>query len=297
MKKALVYPVLILTFFLWATNYVGGKYLSDDLPPAMISTLRCLIAAIVLGVVSYRRYGGEKIRGEDRKYFLLCGLLGYFGTMYLTQVAAALTGASTAALINATTPVIVTVFAALFLHEKITPVKVLCLFLAVGGALVLTLGADNAGNMAGIAAAVGATVCWGFTSVFIRRLTATYPALKITAVCMMTSMLLHIPAGIISWVRSGGVRLETKHWMVIVYLGFMASALAQLTWSTALSYLPASTCSLFYPLQPMFAAVLGFFILGERFRATFAIGLILISADIVLNTWDTHRNNKMRTSV
>ena len=61
------------------------------------------------------------------------------------------------------------------------------------------------------------------------------------------------------------------------------------TWTRCLSILPASTCSLFYPLQPVFAALLGAVILKETFTSTFAIGLALISLDVVLSTWETKK--------
>ena len=292
MKKTFVYPLLILTFVLWASNYVGGKYLSDDLPPVLIACIRMLIAAVVLGVVSHIRNRDVKVRGEDRKYFLLCGFTGYFGTMLLMQIAMALTGASTASLINSTTPVAVTLLAAFMLHEKITPVTILCLVLAASGAVVLTVGADNTGRLSGMAFAIGAVLCWSVTSVFIRKLTAVYPPLKVTADCMLISMLFHIPAGIFAAVRTGGVRFEAKHLVILLYLGLMASALAQFTWSTALSVLPASTCSLFYPTQPVFSAVMGYFLLGERFKANFVIALVLIAADVVLSTWDMNRKKE-----
>lgn len=71
--------------------------------------------------------------------------------------------------------------------------------------------------------------------------------------------------------------------LVLLYLGIMGSGVAQFTWTKALSELPASTCSLFYPLQAVFSAVLGAYLLGESFTVHFYLGLILISADILLN--------------
>lgn len=74
--------------------------------------------------------------------------------------------------------------------------------------------------------------------------------------------------------------------LLLLYLGICTSGLAQFLWSRSLSLLPATTCSLFYPLQPVFSALLGVWFLGESFGPNFWWGLLLIGGDIVLNCLD-----------
>lgn len=93
----------------------------------------------------------------------------------------------------------------------------------------------------------------------------------------------------ISESTQGRLTIDVSAVLVILYLGFFGSGVAQFTWVKSLSMLPASTCSLFYPLQPVFAAVLGALILGERFTPAFFLGLALISADVALSTWETKK--------
>ena len=69
----------------------------------------------------------------------------------------------------------------------------------------------------------------------------------------------------------------------------VGSGLAQYTWTASLAELPASTCSLFYPLQPMFSALLGMLLLNETFTPSFLVGLVLISADVILSTLETRK--------
>lgn len=77
--------------------------------------------------------------------------------------------------------------------------------------------------------------------------------------------------------------------LVVLYLGLVGSGLAQYTWTASLAELPASTCSLFYPLQPMFSALLGMLLLNETFTPSFLVGLVLISADVILSTLETRK--------
>ena len=62
-----------------------------------------------------------------------------------------------------------------------------------------------------------------------------------------------------------GATVDLRSVLVILYLGITGTGLSQYTWSKSLSLLPASTCSLFYPLQALFSALLGALILSEQF--------------------------------
>ncbi|MCI8677375.1 MAG: DMT family transporter [Lawsonibacter sp.] len=286
-SRGQAFGLLFLTFFLWGSVYVGGKLLTQELSPALVACLRCSTAMVPLLLMA-RPHLHTKIQREDWKYFILVGVLGYFLTIFLIQIGIALTGSAMASLINALTPVSVTILAALLLKETITPVKLLCLALALAGTAVITQGAGSQSELLGIAAVLISVVFWGFASVFMRRLTAKYPAVLVTTYGMAISLIFHIPAGILAY-ASQPVAFTPKIVLVVLYLGFFGSGVAQYTWTRCLSILPASTCSLFYPLQPVFAALLGAVILKETFTSTFAIGLALISLDVVLSTWETKK--------
>jgi drug/metabolite transporter (DMT)-like permease len=282
--------LLFVTFFIWGSVYVGGKLLSEQVPPGLLACLRCCTAMIPLLLMS-RKYFGVHIESSDWKYFIAVGILGYFLTLFLIQLGIALTGASMAALLNALTPVTVTLLAALMLKEAITPIKIICLVLALAGAVIIASGAGAEGQLFGVAVVLLSVLSWGFASVYMRRLTAKYPAVLVTTYSMAISLIFHIPVGIWSAVTQP-VQIDAKAILGILYLGFVGSGVAQYTWTKCLSILPASTCSLFYPLQPAFSAIMGLLILGETFTPSFFIGLILISIDVALSTWETKKQAK-----
>lgn len=286
-SKGRAFGLLFITFFIWGSVYVGGKMIADDLPAPLVACLRCCTAMIPLLWMS-RNLRGQKIDPKDWKDFAVVGLAGYFMTIFCIQVGISLTGASMASLINALTPVSVTILAAVLLKEAITPIKIVCLILALAGAAVITMGAGTQSETLGIAVVLAAVILWGIASVYMRRLTAKYPPVLVTTYGMAFSLLCHIPVGIYT-AATQPVHMSLKVVLVLLYLGFMGSGLAQYTWVRCLSILPASTCSLFYPLQPVFSALLGALILGETFAPAFFIGLILISLDVALSTWETKK--------
>ena len=287
-SKGQAFGLLVFTFFIWGSVYVAGKLIADAVPPGLLACLRCCSAMIPLLFMSRNYIGKVKIDRADWKYFAVVGLMGYFLTIFCVQLAISLTGASMAALINALTPVSVTILAALILKERITPIKVVCLLLALVGAVIISLGAGTQGEILGMLICFLSVAAWGFASVYMRRLTAKYPPVLVTTLGMAISLIGHIPVGIVSAVNQP-VTINWTVVLVVLYLGFFGSGVAQFTWVKCLSALPASTCSLFYPLQPVFSALLGAAILGETFTSAFFIGLVLISIDVALSTWETSR--------
>lgn len=278
---------LFLTFFLWGSVYVAGKFGSSQLPPFLLSALRCVIAVPLLLFLARDRLRTKIDRG-DWKYFIAVGVLGYYLTFELVQLGVYLTGASIAALVNSFNPVAIMLLAALFLKERVTPVKLLCLALAMAGTLIVAGGARGDGELLGVLSTLLATVTWGSAAVCIRKLTAKYPAILVTAYGMTISLILHIPTGILDALRQPP-QLEPSGVLTVLYLAFAGTALAQLTWAQALSSFPAGVCSLFYPLQAVFSALLGAVVLHETFTSAFFIGLAFVAADVALSTWETSR--------
>jgi drug/metabolite transporter (DMT)-like permease len=286
-RQTKAYGLIFITFFIWGSVYVAGGIAGNGMPSFLVASLRCLISMIPLWLMSAKCFP-IRIEREDMKYFFIIGFLGYFVTIQSIQLGILLTGSSMASLINALTPVAVTILAALILKERITPVKILCLILALAGTFVITSGASTQGELLGVLAVLTGVISFGTASVLMRKVTAKYPPVVVTTVSMTLSLIFNIPVAVASALTQP-VHPNTAGIIALLYLGFVGSGLGQVTWTRALSILPASTCSLFYPLQPLFSALLGALLLHETFKPAFFAGLILISLDVVLNTLETRR--------
>lgn len=290
-SAAWVYLMLLGTFFLWGSVYVAAKYLSGSMPSPFISASRAVIGCVPLYFMA-RPYRHIKVQKSDRKYFLVVGVIGYYLTFVINQLGVSMAGASLSALINTVNPVTIAILAALILKEPIRKIQIVCLVLAITGAWVVLAGAETSGQALGLALVLLSVLTWGIASVYIRLLTARYPAILVTFYGMLISTVFHIPTAAYSAVKAGGLHLSGQNILLLLYLGICASGLAQFLWSRSLSLLPATTCSLFYPLQPVFSAVLGAIFLGEHFAWNFWLGLVLIGGDIILNCLDGMKQQK-----
>lgn len=280
-------PTLLITFFLWGSLYVGGRLLSGKLPPFLVTAFRCLFAAPLLLVLA-RKELKTKIERRDKKLILVVAFVGYFLTPNLVQVGITLTGASMTSLINAMTPVSVSFLAAFLLKEKLTPLRAVCILLAVAGAAVITGSAGSRTELLGVLAGLVSIITQGINTVTVRKLTAKYPAALITFLGVALSLPFHLVTGVWSGV-TGTVTFDASAFAILLYLAWAGTGIAQYTWSLSLSRMEAGACSLFYPLQSVFSCVLGYFLLKEDLPSAFFIGLLLVALDIILNWYDTNR--------
>ena len=288
MKKpqgtGLAYMTLIIVFFCWGSVYVSNRYILNALTPLELACCRFLVAASALG--SMLKIRGQKIQIQkgDLPVILLIGFLGYYLSMECTLISVKYAGASLGSLINSLNPVFITVFAAIFLKEKLTGKKVFCLVLALAGAVIVSGGGAAGGDtVQGVVWGIASILAWAGTVMVIRRLSARYDAMLLTFLGIAASLLFHIPTAGISLAMSGKPPVTALVFACILYSGIFGTAIPQFLWSFSLSRLPASTCSMFYPLMPVFSALLGVPLLGEKLGVRFFIGGALIISTVVFS--------------
>lgn len=280
--KGQAYLLLLATFFIWGSIYVASKYAMETMQTVTIAAGRYIVAFAVM-VPLKRSHLRVKIDRADWKYLFIIGGLGYYLMTVVNIFGVQLAGASTAALINSLNPVSISIFAAIFLHERIGIRKIICILLSVLGALVISSGASGSGEIAGVLLSLLAIVLWGFASVSMRKLTTKYGAMTVTLYGIIISLLFYIPSAVADIALNGGFQCSLGSGLAVLYMGIFGTGVAGYFWTKALSLLEASVCSLFYPLQAMFSAILGALLLNEQFRPTFYIGTVIIAVSVIIN--------------
>lgn len=279
-NKAVAYGLLVLTFFVWGSIYVASKYAMGSLPPVTIAGGRYAIAAAAL--LPFYLKSGQRVEREDIKYLFLIGGVGYFASMTANALGIKLAGASTASLINSLNPVAISAMAAWILREKIQPKTILCLGLSVAGALIITRGTAAGGEL-GIVFSSLSVLLWAVASVIMRRLGSKYNAVTVTFLSALVSLVFYVPAGAADILMNRDwISLAPGAVAAVVYMGLFGTGLGGALWAKCLSMLEAGTCSLFYPLQVIFSAVLGALFLQEQFTPAFFAGAVCICCSILM---------------
>lgn len=274
------YGYLILTFVLWGSLYVVSKYILGKLPTFTISFLRFSIAFAVLTVTQKRNV--RPVEKRDIPYLFLLGIGGYFVAVGAQLLGTKYAGASMASLLNSLNPVTMTLFAALILHEPLTKGKAAGIALALAGVYVI-LGGGGAKSPAGIGLSLFSVLFWSLVSVLMRRVTQKYDAISVTRYGVGIAALCYLPVCLWEITETGGIHLDGPAILSLLYMGVICTGGAYYLWNKSLSLLDASTCSAFYPVQPLVSAGLGMLFLGEKTGMGFWIGALLIVAGIFVN--------------
>lgn len=284
------YLLLALTTALWGSLYTANKVLLNVMPSFTLLCLRYILAAIAMTAMQRLRKPDpkgkpRKIKGGDWKYIILFGLGGYVLSIGLQQYGTKLAGASLASLINCMNPIAICFFAVLLLHERMTVKKVVCIASAVAGAVCIVGGDAGGGHILGIAFSLGSVLTWSALSVFMRSFTQKYDALTVTTCGIYVAAIATIPLMIYELVTAQNLDfLHAKYLLVLLYVAVCCTAIPHSLWNYSLSRVEASTCSLFYPIQPLTSMVLGVLLLHEHMTLGFFIGAALIVFGVLYST-------------
>lgn len=85
--------------------------------------------------------------------------------------------------------------------------------------------------------------------------------------------------------------IETKAWLIILYLALFCSCVCYILQNIALAKLPAAIVSLTQCSEPLFTAVFAFFILGETLSPLGFVGAALLMACIIYGNYSESKNN------
>ncbi len=285
------YCSLVFTMLLWGGTFIAGRILAGSVNPVDSAFLRFFIASTAL--IPVVLITEKKLPFPPVKCWIPLILLGmtgifaynicfFYGLQHIT--------AGRAALIIASTPLAITIFAALFLKEKLTPTKASgVLFCLTGAILVISNGHParlfEGGFGPGEKALLGCVVSWTTYSLVGRQVLKTMTPL--TSVCyssIIGTILLAIPSiqhGILFQLTD----ISRVGWISLAYLGIGGTAMGFSIYYQAIHKIGAARTGIFINLVPVFSVLLSWLILGEAIKPIVIAGGLLILGGVSLTNY------------
>ena len=234
-------------------------------------TLRFVIGGAVLGWTAHRR-GVVWPKGRALAAIAAMGALGYVGQSLCYFIALQHAQASLVALLLYLFPAFVTVLAAWWLHEKLTPVKCAALVLCLAGTALMVGGGH--GEPLGIALGLGAAVIYSIYIVVGARVTrgidpnaTTSIVCLAAAVVFVTLSLVRTVAGVPPhWPATAG------GWAAVVAIALISTVSAMLAFFAGLARLGAARTSMLSTLEPVVTVTLASLLLGESLSVVQWVG-------------------------
>ena len=275
-----------------ASSALGGigaavtRYLVFNADPLTLATLRwgigtaCLLpTALVL-----------RSKMPPRRDLLPIAVLGFgfFGVFFvLYNIAVSYTTAARASLALSTAPLLTMMVAALLGKESLTKRKTIGVCVAVAGAvasLATGLSAAPSGAWQGELIMAGAVVYMAFYNVWSRPFIQRSSALGFLAVGMSSGAIGLIILGLATHRIEVLTAFSLPQWLAGTYLGVGAGALAFILWAIALQRTTPTRVATTITVQPVAAAALAAYLLGEPITAPLVAGLLAVFCGIWIAT-------------
>lgn len=271
---------LLLAPMFWGGNFVVGRLIGGDVPPAWLNLFRWMLAALVLA--PFFLQGLWTIRKHVIREFpalavlSALGLVGFNNFLYQGLTSANL---ASAALTFALTPFLVIFIDACVgsraLNLRAFALSLLC-FVGVFFSQWNELTSDQVSSLA-MVYLIAAAFSFASYSVALKYLAQSIPSSE----SFFAQVLLCVP--IQFWITLQVAPdfdiwgMEEREWIGIVYLGVFASALAFSLWSRGLRYINSEQTGGLLALVPVFAGFFGWaFLNGETSGAE--LGLLVLVA-------------------
>ena len=283
MKRNVGYLYLLITFFCWGSIYVVSKYALEVMGPVTVSFCRYGIALICLYGILKLKGCHKKVQKEHWPYLMILGGLGYFAAIILQLAGTARLSGSLSSLMNSLNPVAISVMAAIFLKERITSKNAIGIVISLAGVYVILGTGELQADLMGILFSAGSVILWSAASVSIRRISEYYDPVQTALYGMAIALILNVPAAVFENMFIFRSHPTEKALLACLFVAVVGTAVAHTFWNKSLQQLSASTCSMFYPLQPLVSAVLGVVLLHEIITWQFVAGAVLICSGIVIN--------------
>ncbi|MHA4809757.1 DMT family transporter [Flavitalea flava] len=295
-QKTVDWSIVILVNFMWATQVPVIRLIGDSLGPITVAFVPMILSTLIflpaLWMENRKRNIKMRWRWNDSKYFILPGLIGVFVMQYAYTLGSRMTLAANAGIITLTIPVIVAIFATIWLKEKLNFIRILSFILAIAGVLMTSIsdisGADfkQGQYLQGDLIFLFACCCCGFFNTFCKRLVDKgYTELEILVYSSLVGSIASIP--LLIWVEpfhfstfmnSGKLTL-----FAILELGVVVYGFSMLLFFYVLKRMDVTQAVLGNYLLPFFIALMGIFLLGEKITPLMVIGgsIIMVSTLMV----------------
>jgi len=276
------YLLILAAIGLWSTIEVVTKYIHGahgDVDPMSIAFVRFFLGALLLIPYAIFKTRSEKGHSPDLHSVLRLlpsSFLGITLTFTLYHLALESVKASTSATIIAAVPLFSLPLSSIFLKERLSRRVAFAVLLGLLGVFLLSfeeLGAP--GSMWGIVYLLGALVSFSTFMVLNKNAgreigphSATGFSIGLGAL-MFSPLLLVLGSPFIP-------ELSPWSWVLLLYLGFLATGVGYLLFFTGLDRVQTARGSSLFYLKPVFAFVLAVLILGEPVMLMSILGIVVV---------------------
>jgi drug/metabolite transporter (DMT)-like permease len=270
---------------LWGANFIVVKSALAVLPPVGFTFLRFLIASVTLLVLLRWREGSMGLPRRD--LVAICGLgaigFGVYQILWTTGLTTVAAGDS--ALLIASTPVFVAIFAVAARSDVLTPAKLVGALVSLAGVAVviasgpgLSLGRSLGGEVLTLLGAA----CWAFYMAFGAPFLNRYSPLRTTAWATVAGTIVLAPIAASQLSTVGASAVTPGVLGAVLYSGFLAAGISNVIVQNGVRVVGPTRTAAYQFLVPALAVVFAAIFLGEGIRPGQVVGGLVIVGGVLI---------------
>ena len=255
-----------------------------DYSPFEVLSYRWGIAFLIMLAFGIIRHTNFKLSFQDFKVVFFLSLFRA-ATAFSLIIAYANIATGTASIIHFMYPLAVALTMMVLFKEPKSWITIISVVISIAGAILLSidnLSSPNNGNaILGLVCACISIFCYGGYIIGVRKSRAVnIPSLTLTCYIIGLSTVYFIIGGLFT----GGIRMETSPelWMYIVGLAVFATAISGITLIQSIKLAGPTLTSILGAFEPLTAVVIGIIVFNEIFTLQTAIGIVLITASVLM---------------
>jgi drug/metabolite transporter (DMT)-like permease len=279
--------LMLIATFCWAANIVAGKLVLHSMSALALAQVRVTGATILIAALFFLGRGRASLRLTRREWGVLA-LTAFFG-ITLNQIffisGIGRTSAAHSGLIVALGPVMVLILSCAMRLEALTALKTLGAVISLAGVGVLTAGkgAHTSGaSWVGDALLFVGGAAFAYYTILLKEIADRYDALTVNTLVFGMGAAFMLPFSVRAVAGVGWSTLPAAAWWGVAFMVILGSVVSYLIYAFALTELTASRVAAFAYLQPVIAAGLGIWLLGETLNSRVVAGGALILLGVYL---------------
>lgn len=298
MNNIKTYFLLFLTTMIWGGAFVAGKIATVSLHPISVAFFRFFGASLIL--FPLWRWKERHAPVPTKKEWGLLALLGLTGVFlynvcfFIATKYAPIVKSSLVIAVNAP---LITLFAALFLKEKITAKNIGGLVMALFGAVyIITNGHPSVLLELGVApidlVLIGACLSWSTYSVVGKVVMKKYSPLAATTYATGFGTLFLAPFALYYTTFASVKASGWEVWVSVLYVAVIVSVVSFVWWYNGIQKVGASTSSIFINVMPISAAVMGTIFFNEQLTHVHIVGALFVFGGILFNMYNKQQKKE-----
>lgn len=284
MRKSTAYLLILAAACIWGTlGFFVRDLTGAGISEQQLIAVRCTASAVVMFVflLFYDR-SLLRVRVQDLWMFVGTGIVSFECFTLCYFYAVGMTSLSTAAILLYTSPIFVTVLAAVFFHEKLTRRKLICLGMAFGGCVLVSgfSGAAGKSEPLGLLLGILSGFFYGLYSIFGQVALRRYSSYTIIAYTFLFASIGILPFSGLNTMNQ--VSFTVPLALELLVFAVLSGAAAYLLYTLGMSRVKATNAAIAAIAEPVVAALVGVAVYHELLPAPGIIGIALVIAAILL---------------